>query len=490
MDLNHLLDKLHITDSINQKENINIKQLAYDSRKVKDGCLFVCLVGENTDGHNFIQDAINRGALAIIVEKIDPHIQIPQYKVDDSRFALSILAKFFYEEPTKDLQMIGVTATNGKTTTTYMINEILEAAHTNTGLIGSVSIKINGQNEPAELTTPEALELQSYFRQMVNKQTTHAIMEVSSAAQEMQRVASIPFDIVSLNNIGKEHIDTHGSFERYVAQKTRLITEANKNAYAILNLDCKEADELQKETKAQVITFAVDRKDTQFTVENLDLSTGRAKFTVHLHEDIHFKTHTLKATQFDIELGIPGLHSVSNSMIAIIVALINNIEITTIQKSLKDFTGVHRRFQFIHEGEFTIIDDHFANPNNINVTLETLSLMDYKDLKLLYAIRGNRGAEVNRDNAETLVKWAQKLNLSEVYVTRSQSDVTEHDLVTDEEYEAFVNVLHNHKIKTVNFDELDDAIQHVLHLIKKDDLLLLAGCQGMDEAAKYVKKYI
>ncbi|HLR64675.1 MAG TPA: UDP-N-acetylmuramyl-tripeptide synthetase [Pseudogracilibacillus sp.] len=490
MNLKKLLSQINIIHTTHDVDKIDIHALAYDSRKVGKNDLFVAIRGYVTDGHLFLQSAANNGAQAAIVEEIDESVNIPQIQVDNSRLALAIIADQFYRHPSRQMQTIGVTATNGKTTTSYMINEVLENAHFKTGVVGSVNVKVGNHYEPAELTTPESLDLQAYFHEMQEAQVTHAIMEVSSAAQELYRVAAIHYDIVTLNNINKEHIDTHGSFENYVAQKTKLIKQAPKDSIAILNLDCQEAKDLRSETDAHVITFALDNKHADFTVENLDLSTGRAQFDVQLNKEIKLNGNTLKPMTFRMELGVPGLHSVSNSMIAIIIGLINDIAIESIQTSLKAFNGVHRRFQFIHEGDFTVIDDHFANPGNINVTLETLSLMDYRHLKLLYAIRGNRGAEVNEDNANTLVKWAPRLGLKEVYVTRSQSDVTDKDKVTDEEYEAFVTILHDHGIQTIDFDELDDSIQAIIKEVGTDDLLLLAGCQGMDEGAKYLHQYV
>ena len=188
--------------------------------------------------------------------------------------------------------------------------------------------------------------------------------------------------------------------------------------------------------------------------------------------------------EFDIELAVPGLHSVYNSMVAIIIGLLCGVSISTIQDSLKTFGGVERRFEFIFEDDIKIIDDHFANVGNINVTLGTLKFMDYEKLHLVYAIRGERGPTVNRENAETIVNWAPKLGLDNIIATRSISHVTSKDRVTDEELRVFKEVMDEGKIKVDLYDELPDAIVEAISKAKPGDLILLAGCQGMDYGAE------
>src|SRR5699024_8446383 len=176
-----------------------------------------------------------------IVQEINEDIDVPQFMVENSRQALAQISAAFYHEPSTKMQMIGITATNGKTTTSYMVNSILEDYGLQTGLVGTIKAKIGDSYIPSTLTTPESLELQKYFHEMNEVNTSHAIMEVSSAAQEVNRVDMIDFDIVTLNNIYREHIDTHGSFERYIDVKTRFIKNAKQGSVAVLNLDCSQA---------------------------------------------------------------------------------------------------------------------------------------------------------------------------------------------------------------------------------------------------------
>src|SRR5690625_367997 len=198
MELSKLLQAIEVIDSF-QPKNIDIQGIAYHSGKVSKNFLFVCIKGYETDGHKYLNHAKENGAVVAIVEEFQPHIDIPQYKVKNSRRALARLSATFYGHPSRDLKMIGISATNGKTTTAFMTNAILEQHQLTTGLLGTVDIKIGDRKFPSELTTPESLELQTYLREMVEEKVTHVTMEVSSAAMEMHRVETVDYEI------GREH---------------------------------------------------------------------------------------------------------------------------------------------------------------------------------------------------------------------------------------------------------------------------------------------
>ncbi|WP_077623707.1 Mur ligase family protein [Sediminibacillus massiliensis] len=483
MKLSNLLQSIEVLDSLNPKES-EIAGLSYHSQKTSKNDVFVCIRGYKTDGHKYLQNAVNNGAVAAIVEEFQDDIRIPQYRVENSRIALAKLGDAYYDHPSKKLKMIGITATNGKTTSSYMTNAILEKEGLKTGLIGTVNIKIDNDSIPSELTTPESLDLQYYLQQMVEKEVTHTTMEVSSAALETHRVEQVDYDIVTFNNISREHIDSHGSFEKYFEAKSSLIRNAGEHSFAVLNLDDEYSASLISQTKAQPITFGVNSREGHLHCKDLDLSTGRAKFTVEILKPFNGDGVEYTPSEFQVELGVPGLHSVYNSMVAITVGLLSGVSISTIQETLRSFGGVERRFEFVFEDYCKIIDDHFANPGNINVTLETLTQMDYDDLHLVYAIRGERGPTVNRENAEAIAEWAPKLNLQEIIATKSVSHVTDKDKVTDEEVEVFMDVMEKANIKVHLFEELPDATSQALQEAKDGDLVLLAGCQGMDFGAE------
>ncbi len=483
--LKQLLNTIKVKNIYNEnKKDLTISGVSYHSQRVKAGNIFVCIKGYKTDGHKYLQQALENGVIVAIVEEFQGDINIPQYKVENSRLALAKLGAEFYNNPSQKMKMIGITGTNGKTSTAFMTNAILENQALKTGLLGTVSIKIDDYSIPSDLTTPESLDLQYYLNEMVNKNVSHVTMEVSSSALELHRVEEVDYDIVTLNNISREHIDSHGSFDKYFQVKSEFIKNANEKSIAILNLDCPYSASLVKQTKAQVITFGLNSKDGHIVCKDLDLTTGRAKFTVGILKEFKVGDKRYMPMEFNIELAVPGLHSVYNSMVAIIIGLLSNVSIATIQNALKTFAGVERRFEFIFEDDIRIIDDHFANVGNINVTLETLKFMDYEKLHLVYAIRGERGPTVNRENAETIVKWAPKLGLDNIISTTSISHVTSKDKVTDEELKVFKKVMDEANIKVDLYEELPDAIEKAISLAKPGDLILLAGCQGMDYGAE------
>lgn len=478
-----LLKSIDVIESKGEKD-LDIRGIAYNSRDVKEGYIFVCIKGYQTDGHRYIPQAIENGAAALVVEDIQENCSVPQFCVENGRHALAALSDEFYNHPSKDMKVIGITATNGKTTSSFMTNSIFEKHGLKTGLIGTVVVKFGKSSDASKLTTPQSLDLQRYFSEMKKDRVSHVTMEVSSAALQLNRVDNVDFDIVSLHNISRDHIDLHGSFEGYYNSKASLIRNAKENKWAILNLDNPYCASLVNETKAKVLTFSVENSQGDLCCKNLDLSTGRARFTVEIRNEFEASGIVYKPSEFNIELSVPGYHSVQNSMVAIAISLLCGIPIKTIQEGLKTFVGVERRFEFIYEKDFKIIDDHFANSGNIDVTLGTLKFMKYKKLRLVYAVRGGRGPVVNRENAETIVKWSKKLGISEVIATLSKSHVTWKDVVTPEELDSFKEVMDKAGIKVYLFDELPDATAKALKEVEKDDIILLSGCQGMDPGAQ------
>ncbi len=467
----------------NNESNPDITGLAYHSGKVSPGMLFFCIKGFKTDGHLFLNEARKRGAAAAVVERIQPQMELPQLRVENSRRALAALADSFYGHPSKKLKMIGITASNGKTTTSFMTNAILEENNLQTGLIGTVIVKSGDTILPAELTTPESLDLHRYLHQMVTRGISHVTMEVSSSGLELHRVGSVDYNIAVLNNISREHIDLHGSFENYFQAKASLIRQAGPEQWVVLNLDCPHTASLSEETAARKLTYGFKNSTADCTVEELDLTTGKPRFIVALKKPSLAEKLTGGVSRFPVALSVLGLHSVYNAMAALLCGMLCGVPVAVIQRALSGFRGVERRFELIFDGDFKVIDDHFANSGNIDVTLETLKFMQYRRLHLVYAIRGSRGATVNRENAEAIAAWAPQLNIKKIIATTSSSHVTEKDRVTAEESRVFSEVMETAGIEVELHHELPEAISSGLSPVGSGDILLLLGCQGMDYGA-------
>lgn len=482
MKLYDLLSGLEILDTKgNINENLEIADVQYHSGKIISNSIFVAIKGHETDGHKYIKSAKDNGAVIAVVEEfID--IDLPMIKVADSRKALADLANTFFHNPSKELNVVGITATNGKTTTSFMTDAIFKEFGLETGIVGTVEVKYKDVSIPSMLTTPESRDLQEYTRDMVDADVTDLIMEVSSHAQEMDRVRNMNYDIVTFNNLSREHIDQHGSFENYYEIKSNLIKNAKKDAVAILNFDEEMIKVLKDSTEARVLSYSIENPNEDFGIENLDLSSGYARFKFIIYKDI--EDLNILEDSFDIELGVAGFSGVMNSVVAIIISLVRGIPKEIIRKSLKKFKGVERRFQMIYDGDFTVIDDHYANSRNIAVTLETIEKMNYNNFFMLYAIRGNRGVNLNRESAEETAKWLKRLNVKKIYSTSSEETVTWKDEVSPEEKEVFFEIMAKNDIVVEHNDRLDNAIYNIMEKVKEKDLLLLAGCQGMDPGGR------
>ena len=217
--------------------NLNIVDIAYDSRKARPGSLFVCIKGFETDGHFYIENAIKSGAVAVITERWQ-NISNPitQIQVQNSREALALLSRTLFNDPTSELKLVGITGTNGKTTTSYLVESIFRAAGKRTGLIGTVQYKIGDEVLPVERTTPESYDLQKLFRNMVDEGVTHAVMEASSHAIDLHRVDGCHFDLLVFTNLSQDHLDYHGNMDKYFNAKKKIFEDCS-DVIKVINLD-------------------------------------------------------------------------------------------------------------------------------------------------------------------------------------------------------------------------------------------------------------
>ena len=461
-----------------------ITGLHYHSGHIKEGNLFVAIPGEKVDGHAYIKDAMARGARVVLgSQKTD--LPIAQILVKDPRRALAKISASYFNHPSEKFTLVGITATNGKTSTAFLLNHILQKAGQKTGLIGTVKVAYPSFSEASILTTPQSYDLQKHFYHMAQAGIDTCVMEVSSSAQELERVVACDFDLVSFHNLSREHIDQHGSFENYYRQKKKLVTEAKEEALVLLNEDENLLKKLKEETQGQVLNLSFEGdSEADILYKDLDLSTGLGAYKYQLKKDFSFQGREIHPVEFKIHLASPGYSSVMNSLVAATEALALGIDPKTIQEALGSFKGVERRFEKVVSEPFIVLDDHFANVKNIETTMSTLKAMDFKDLVMAYAIRGNRGVHLNEETSQRMASLLKDLPLKGLFVSLSRDVTGEKDQVSEEEREVFIETMEAAGISFKLYDTLKETVKEALELVEEGDVLLLAGCQGMDKGAK------
>ncbi|MDO5732555.1 MAG: Mur ligase family protein [Eubacteriales bacterium] len=470
--------------------NPEIELVAQDSRRCTNKSIFVAIRGFDHDGHKYLRQAAEHGAVAAFVEEFDESLpELAQIKTEDSRLAFAVLSRSFFDDPSRELHLTGITGSNGKTSTSLFLRSIHTAAAYETGLIGTVVYASKTQEIEAKLTTPDAWVLQGLFRQMIDEGMDHAIMESSSIGQHQQRDRGCDYDVIALINLSHEHIDYHGSYEAYIDAKMKILERAKPEAICILNADNADVMRQRPRCHAEVFTFGASN-GADIRVRDLDLSKGYAHFYIDFSERIveRFKLSEDERS-LEVQLAVPGEHSVYNALAATGMALASKIRPATIRRGLETYLGVERRFQEVFDGnfegaDFRIFDDHFSNQENIRVTLSTLSKIQYRRLHLLFAVRGKRGATIVRESIEEIAKWAKRLPLESFFATTSQDVVDQDNEVLPEELAALHESLATYGLECEIFEELRPALYAMLDRVKSGDVILLGGAQGIDAGAR------
>lgn len=332
--------------------------LAYNSKTVENGELFFCLRGNREDGHHFAGEAVARGAAALVVEEFLP-LPVLQIKVPDSRAALAILTRHVYADPASRLGLVGVTGTNGKTTTTFYIRSVLQQTGRPVGLIGTVYNQLGGPPEPSALTTPESADLGRLFARAVADGCDWLVMEVSSHALAMHRVEPADFDIAIVLNITRDHFDYHGTFEHYLASKARLVRELRPDPKpgriraAILNADDPQVAALGEELEVPAFTFGM-AQPADFRASDIEESVTGSRFLLHLPG----------TSPTPVRLPMPGRYNVANALAAAGAGWLAGLDLGRIVAGLEACSHVPGRAEPIDEGQpFHVLVDFAHNPD-------------------------------------------------------------------------------------------------------------------------------
>ncbi|MDK2798870.1 MAG: UDP-N-acetylmuramoyl-L-alanyl-D-glutamate--2,6-diaminopimelate ligase [Clostridiales bacterium] len=456
--LKDLLKKIE-KENIIGDDNIEITGIAYDSRKVKKGDLFVCIKGFKVDGHNFISQAIDQGAAAIIVEKeIAEKISIPIVKVKNSRSALAIASATFLDNPSSKFKLIGVTGTNGKTTTTYLIKNILELKGSKVGLIGTNQNMIGDKVLPAERTTPESLELQQLFAEMAENNVDYVVMEVSSHALELNRVDGCNFEIGIFTNITQDHLDFHITMENYLNAKAKLFKQCK---IGVINADDSASEHILNTGNCKMITFGID-KEADIQAENILISEKGIKFKV-----ISKKTDVLTYGEENIALNIPGRFSVYNALGSIGACLALGVNLQQIQQALKLAKGVPGRAQIVETGrDFTVLIDYAHTPDGLKNILSTVKGFAKGRVVTLMGCGGDR------DKTKRPIMGKIAGELSDFCIITSDNPRTEDPVQILNHIEEGIK---GTDCPYIVIENRFEAIKYVLENAQKDDVIVLAG---------------
>lgn len=465
----------------------NICGVTCDSREVKPGYAFVAIQGLKTDGHNYIKDALQRGASFVITEKpIKLDDDIPIQQVEDGRIALAELASSVFDYPSHQLGTIGVTGTNGKTTSTFLIHHLFNINHVGCGLIGTVDIDTGLHKRKALLTTPDAVQLQKFLREMVDSGLQVVSMEISSHGIELKRTHGIDFDLAIFTNITRDHFDFHNDFQNYIKIKKSLFEQLTEKAVALINGDDAHASFISKNLKAKVITYGIDKTNHIFAT-NIKHDNLTTYYDLVVNLPLKTKYANLDPMRIPIEIKLAGKHNIFNTLAACSAGLLMGLSPKQIQR-ISEFRGVWRRFQIICDQEFKIIDDCAHNPGSYTAVFETLKNIDYANLYIINAIRGNRGVQINEDNAKTIASWYKKLFNVHLMITNCAEIVKDDDLVTPEEEQIFLKTLDSSRVDYEHLKKLQPFFDKVLKTARSGDLILLLGAHAMDQAGEMILK--
>lgn len=429
----------------------DLSDVTSDTRKVSPGGVFVCIKGANFDGHAHVNKALEAGAAVIVCERdlgLGNQVVVP-----DSRAAYARLCANYFGNPSAKMKLIGVTGTNGKTTVTNLIKQLLTAAGYKVGLIGTIQNEIGEEVIPAHNTTPEAYELQKLFRKMADAGCDYVSMEVSSHALDQSRVGAVVFDIAVFTNLTQDHLDYHGTFENYFAAKRRLFRMAKK---AIINVDDVYGQKLYSMLEYEKHSISVKDQEADYFAQRIQCAASGVSYCLK-HKDVNEM----------IEFPMPGFFSVYNSMAAIAAVLESGVSLEKLSEGIKKLHAVKGRSEVIPTGkDFTVICDYAHSPDGLENILP--SLKQYVQGRLITVF----GCGGDRDRTKRPLMGAAAARHSDYVIITSDNPRSEDPMEIIKEIIPGVE-----QFNTAYLIEPDrkEAIFKAVHMAKEGDVIVLAG---------------
>lgn len=437
--------------------NVNVEDVIYDSRKVTEGSLFICIKGAAADGHDFVEEVVKKGAVALIVQEpvtVSEHVTV--IRVEDTRYAMACISAAYFDHPAKEMRTIGITGTKGKTTTACMVKSILEHAGHKVGLIGTIGIMIGEKSFSSRNTTPESYVIQEYFRKMADAGCDCVVMEVSSQGLMQQRTAGFLFDFGIFTNIEPDHIGAgeHKDFEEYMSCKGLLFRHCKTG---IVNCDDPHWEQIIEGHTSTIETFGL-KEEAQLHAGNVHMVTQPGYLGISYQAE--------GVVDFPVEIDLPGKFNVYNSLAAIAVCRHFEVESSAIFRALKE-TKVKGRIEMIPvSDDFTLIIDYAHNAMSLESLLTTLR--EYKPHRLicLFGCGGNRSK-------------MRRYEMGEVSGRLADLSVITSDNPRFEEPQAIIDDIRTGISKTegryIEIVDRREAIAYVIHHGEPGDIIVLAG---------------
>jgi UDP-N-acetylmuramoyl-L-alanyl-D-glutamate--2,6-diaminopimelate ligase len=459
MEIDRLIDALAPLD-VRNRAAVDVEDLAYDARASGAGSLFFCVPGSRDDGHDFAADAVQNGAAALVVERpLD--LPVPQLVVESAREAMPVAADEFFDRPTEELQVAGVTGTNGKTTTAFILYAILAAAGRRPGLLGTIESRVGGERRPAIRTTPEAIDLQRAFREMLDAGDRSAAVEATSHGSALGRLERVRFSALVFTNLTQDHLDFHGTLEEYFDAKRRLFTEARPPAAVNVGDEHgrRLADDLHG--KSELLTFGL-AEDAEVRAEDLELGPRGARFT---------------AAGIALETRLRGRFNVENVLGAVSAARLLGIDDDAIAYGVRELRGVPGRFEAVDEGQpFAVLVDYAHTPDSLENVLRTARDLAQARVICVFGCGGDR----DRGKRPLMGRIASEL--ADVAIVTS-------DNPRSEEPEAIIAEI----LEGTNGAEVEpdrrEAIARAIGEAEEGDVVVIAG-KGHEQGQQFADRTI
>ena len=451
MKLKELLQGIHVLES-NVDFEMNIDAVAYDSRKVTEGSLFVAITGFASDGNRFIPMALEKGAAVVVTAK-KPAQDVPYVLVESDRYALAMIGTNFYGHPAKSMTMIGVTGTNGKTSVTLLLKHVLEKTlGAKVGLIGTMENLVGDEVIPTERTTPESFELQGLFARMRDAGCTHVVMEVSSHALTLDRVGGVHFNVAAFTNLTEDHLDFHKTMEAYCDAKAELFGRCDS---AVINADDPYAPNMMAKASCPVTTYSL--KEGVLQAENLQLHAEGISFDAVMNNETTA-----------VSLGIPGKFTVYNALAVLGIADALNIKMSDAAAALATAKGVKGRIEVVPTPStpYSVLIDYAHTPDGLENVLTAVKGFCKGRVIAVFGCGGDR------DPIKRPIMGRIGVTESDFAIITSDNPRTEDPMAIIEDILKGVSEEMGDYIVV---PERRNAIRYAMDIAKKDDIIILAG---------------